>query len=150
MKTDLDRFVTAQAPVWSSVTAELAAGQKRSHWMWFIFPQLLGLGRSGMSVRYALAGLGEARDYLAHPLLGPRLGEASDLVLRHPDRTIQAIFGQVDALKFHSCMTLFAAAAPDRPVFQSTLDVFFDGKSDSLTLSLLAAQSGVPDSDGSR
>jgi uncharacterized protein (DUF1810 family) len=137
MSAGLERFVAAQAPVWPTVCAELAAGQKRSHWMWFIFPQRAGLGQSTMSVRYALADLAESRAYLAHPLLGPRLLQATQLVLDHADRPATAIFGGIDAVKFRSSMTLFEAAAPQEPIFKAALDGFFDGARDPRTLDLL-------------
>ena len=131
MSKGLGRFVTAQDQVWASVTAELAAGHKRSHWMWFVFPQLAGLGRSPMAARYALVSVGEARDYLGHPLLATRLREAVDLMLLHRDRDPKAILGHIDALKFRSSMTLFAAAAPDQPRFAEALSAFYSGLPDS-------------------
>ena len=137
MSAGLDRFVAAQAPVWDAVAAELAAGRKASHWMWFIFPQVAGLGRSEMARRYALAGLAEARAYLGHPLLGPRLGRATDLMLTHAGTPAEAILGGIDAVKFRSSMTLFAAAAPETPRFAAALRVFFDGVPDSVTLARL-------------
>jgi uncharacterized protein (DUF1810 family) len=123
----LERFVTAQDPVWPRVTAELAAGAKRSHWMWFVFPQIAGLGSSAMSQRYALDSLDDARAYLAHPVLGPRLLEATDLMLAHAGTPAEAILGGIDAVKFRSSMTLFQAAAPDEPRFARALDAFYDG-----------------------
>ncbi len=110
MSAGLDRFVEAQAPVWSDVVAELRAGRKRTHWMWFVFPQLAGLGRSAMAARYAIADLKEARLYAAHSVLGPRLREGADLVATHADRGLTAILGTPDDLKFVSSMTLFEAA----------------------------------------
>ena len=112
---DLARFVLAQAPVFERVCAELAAGRKDSHWMWFIFPQLKGLGSSPTAERYGIGSLAEARAYLAHPLLGKRLRTCTQLVNRVEGRTAQAIFGYPDYLKFRSCMTLFACAAQKRP-----------------------------------
>jgi uncharacterized protein (DUF1810 family) len=139
---DPERFVAAQDPVWPAVIAELSAGAKRTHWIWFVFPQIAGLGFSPTSVRYALASAAEARDYLAHPLLGPRLRQAAELVLGHAGRSAEAILGPVDALKFRSSMTLFAAAVPADPLFPRVLAAFFDGRPDPLTLARLAAQDG--------
>lgn len=133
----LQRFVAAQAPVWEQVRQELAEGRKRTHWIWFVFPQIAGLGRSPTAVRFALASLGEARDYLAHPLLGPRLAEATDLMLGNRGAAAEAVLGGIDAVKFRSSMTLFAAAAPDASRFRAALDAFFDGASDPLTLERL-------------
>ncbi len=129
---DLDRFVEAQAPVMAQVRLELAEGQKRTHWMWFVFPQLAGLGRSAMARRYAIGSLAEARAYLDHPLLGPRLIACAELV-RAAGRPIRDILGSPDDLKFRSSMTLFAAARPDVAVFRMALDAFFDGAADERT-----------------
>ena len=134
---NLSRFVTAQAPVWARVAAELAAGRKQSHWMWFVFPQIAGLGHSTMAQLYAIGSLDEARAYLAHPLLGPRLHQATELVLAINGKTAHEIFGSPDDLKFRSSMTLFAAAAPDEPLFQHALDKYFAGEGDPLTLQKL-------------
>ena len=134
---DLERFVAAQAPVYARVVAELAAGQKRSHWMWFIFPQIAGLGTSAMARRYAIGSLAEARAYLAHPLLGPRLRECTQLVLEAKARAIGEIFGYPDDLKFHSSMTLFAATAPAEAPFVQALDRYFGGAKDPATLARL-------------
>jgi uncharacterized protein (DUF1810 family) len=117
---DLQRFVAAQAAVYPEVLAELGAGEKRSHWMWFIFPQLAGLGRSATARRYALSSLAEARAYLAHPLLGARLRECTQLVNEVTGRSAAQIFGFPDELKFHSCMTLFAHAAGQRTLPSGT------------------------------
>ncbi|MDR7274658.1 DUF1810 domain-containing protein [Catenuloplanes atrovinosus] len=136
--TDLQRFVDAQHGVHERVLAELAAGEKRTHWMWFVFPQLAGLGRSDMARRYALASLPEARDYLAHPVLGPRLRECARTVLAVRDRSAEEIFGTVDATKLRSSMTLFALAAPDEPVFTEVLARYFGGEPDPLTAQRLA------------
>lgn len=138
MSDDLDRFVAAQDPVWPTVLAELAAGAKRSHWIWFVFPQIQGLGRSAMSARYALAGLDEARAYLAHPILGPRLRTATELLLRHAELPPEAILGPIDALKVRSSMTLFQAAAPTDPLFLRALAAFFGAQPDAQTLARLA------------
>ena len=134
---DLQRFIDAQAHVYDAVCAELRAGCKTSHWMWFVFPQLKGLGHSTMAQRYGIASLDEARAYLAHPLLGPRLRECTQLVLHTEGRTIHAIFGSPDDFKFRSCMTLFAFAAPDEDVFTQALDNYFGAEPDPRTLSLL-------------
>ncbi len=135
---DPDRFIAAQASVIASVRAELAQGRKRSHWMWFVFPQIEGLGASAMAQRYALHSLDEAKEYAAHPVLGARLRECTKLVLAVQGRTVHEIFGSPDDLKFHSCMTLFARAAPGEPVFREALDRCFAGREDALTLGRLA------------
>ncbi|WP_029032478.1 DUF1810 domain-containing protein [Salinarimonas rosea] len=137
---DLARFVAAQEPVWAEVRAELAAGAKRSHWMWFVFPQLAALGRSATARRYGLSGLGEARAYLAHPLLGPRLREAVRLLLPHEGADIHAILGSPDDLKLRSCLTLFREATDDEAdaaLFQRGLDAFYGGRADAATLEIL-------------
>ncbi|MCC6071801.1 DUF1810 domain-containing protein [Massilia sp. GCM10020059] len=134
---DLERFVRAQAPVYDAVSRELRSGRKRSHWMWFVFPQLAGLGRSEMAQRYALASLDEAAAYLTHPVLGDRLRQCATMVLATPDATVDEIFGHPDNMKFHSSMTLFAAIPGADPVFSQNLDKYFGGASDALTLSRL-------------
>nr|WP_314541424.1 DUF1810 domain-containing protein [uncultured Massilia sp.] len=134
---DLERFVTAQQGVYDTALAELQAGRKRSHWMWFIFPQIAGLGRSEMAQRYAIRSGDEAAAYLAHPVLGPRLRACAQAVARHGDLDIEDIFDAPDDLKFHSSMTLFADVAPDEAVFQACLDRFFDGEADPATLARL-------------
>ena len=134
---DLERFVNAQQRVYDDVLAELRAGRKRSHWMWFVFPQLAGLGRSEMAQRYALASLDEAAAYLAHPVLGDRLRECAALVLATSDATVDEIFGHPDNMKFHSSMTLFAAVPGADSVFSQNLDKYFGGARDALTLSRL-------------
>ena len=134
---DLDRFVQAQAPVYGAVLKELRAGHKRTHWMWFIFPQLAGLGRSEMARRYAIASGDEAAAYLAHPVLGPRLRECASIVAALEDVTAEQVFGHPDDLKFHSSMTLFADVAPDEAVFQACIDKYFDGEPDQETLARL-------------
>ena len=136
MPTNLDTFVTAQAPVIAAVRRELAAGRKRTHWMWFVFPQLAGLGHSAMALQYGLAGVAEARAYLAHPVLGPRLLDLTGLVLAVPDRTALEIFGSPDDLKFRSCMTLFALADPAAQPFQRAVNRFF-GTPDQRTLDMV-------------
>jgi uncharacterized protein (DUF1810 family) len=134
---DLERFVQAQAGVYEQVVAELRAGRKRSHWMWFVFPQLAGLGHSAMAQRYAITSLDEARAYLEHPVLGVRLRECSGHVLAVPGKTVHEIFGSPDDLKFHSSMTLFHRAAPDEAVFSECLRKYFAGQEDALTLAAL-------------
>ena len=136
MAHDLSRFVTAQADVYDTALAELRAGAKRSHWMWFIFPQFVGLGRSDMARRYAIASTGEARAYLAHPLLGPRLVEATAAVVAAKGNA-EAILGGIDAIKLRSSMTLFAAVADDPTPFRAALNRFYDGVPDPATLALL-------------
>ena len=133
----LARFVEAQAPVYEAVRAELGAGRKTSHWMWFVFPQLKGLGRSSTATFYGLAGRAEALEYLGHPLLGSRLRECTGLVLATAGRRAHDIFGSPDDLKLQSCMTLFDAVAPDEPAFRQVLDRFYDGRPDPATLALL-------------
>lgn len=128
--SDLERFVEAQNRVYGQVMQELQAGRKRSHWMWYVFPQLDGLGRSAMAERYALAGIDEARAYLAHPLLGPRLQACVTALLQHRDKSAREMLGSPDHLKLRSCLTLFAQAAPDNPVFQRALVQFYDGEPD--------------------
>lgn len=133
----LQRFVDAQQPVFDTVCAELRAGHKRSHWMWFIFPQIAGLGGSDMARRFAIASLAEAGAYLEHPLLGPRLRACSRLVALIEGRSITAIFGYPDGMKFRSSMTLFAQADTDNAVFLECLRKYFAGKPDPLTLARL-------------
>jgi len=134
---DLARFVQAQAPVYPQVLAELQAGLKRSHWIWFVFPQIAGLGHSAMAERYAISSLDEARAYLAHPVLGARLRECSQLVLNAQQRSIHQIFGSPDDLKFRSCMTLFDRADPAQPLFAQCLRKYFAGQGDPETLARL-------------
>lgn len=133
MDEDLQRFVDAQARVIDRVRAELKAGVKKSHWMWFIFPQLKGLGHSETARRYAIHSLDEARAYHAHPVLGPRLRECTRLVLAANKKSIGEIFGDPDDLKFRSSMTLFARATPE-PVFRQALDKYFSGEEDPETV----------------
>jgi uncharacterized protein (DUF1810 family) len=131
------RFVDAQRPVYSRVLEELRAGRKTSHWMWFVFPQVRGLGRSEMAEHYALLNKAEARAYLEHRLLGPRLKECVQTLLMHHDRSALEILGSPDDLKLRSCLTVFIAVAPDAPVFQQALDWFYSGQADGRTLALL-------------
>ncbi|HEY0238936.1 MAG TPA: DUF1810 domain-containing protein [Friedmanniella sp.] len=136
---DLGRFVQAQDAGGTYVAAlrELRAGRKTSHWMWFVFPQVAGLGHSSMAQAYAITSLEQAREYLAHPVLGPRLRESTAAVLTRTDRTAEQIFGGIDALKLRSSVTLFARAAPDEPAFVAVLDAFYDGEADDRTVQLL-------------
>ncbi len=135
---NLQRFVEAQAGVIERVYAELRAGQKRSHWMWFVFPQIRGLGSSEMAMRYAISGREEARAYLDHPVLGPRLKKCTGIVVDLEGRTIEAIFGYPDDLKFHSSMTLFGEVEePSERVFLTALKKYFGGKTDEATLARL-------------
>ncbi len=133
----LERFVEAQDPVYRSVSEELAAGEKTSHWMWFIFPQLKALGRSPIAQHFGIESRDEALAYWKHPVLGPRLKDCTKLVLAAGNKSIHAIFGSPDDLKFRSCMTLFAQVAPDEPVFSQALARFFGGAPDERTLALL-------------
>ena len=130
---DLERFVAAQEHAYPGVAAELRAGRKTGHWMWFVFPQIAGLGQSEMSRFYAIESLDEARAYLAHPVLGPRLRECAGLVLATRGQTAEAILGGIDAAKLRSSMTLFMRAAPGEPVFATVIDRFFDGIADPAT-----------------
>lgn len=141
MTSGLERYVEAQEPVYPRVRAELAAGRKRTHWMWFVFPQLRGLGESATSRHFAIDSLAEARAYLDHPSLGPRLLECTRLVDAIEGRTLAEIFGSPDDLKFRSCMTLFAAAGgPERPLFDAALRKYCGGAPDERTLALLASE----------
>ncbi len=134
---DPERFLAAQEPVMAQVRAELRAGAKRTHWMWFVFPQLAGLGRSATARHYALASLEAARQYAAHPVLGPRLVECTALVNAVVGRSAHEVFGSPDDLKFHSCMTLFARARPAEPAFAEALRRYFGGAEDAGTVRLL-------------
>lgn len=130
----LARFVEAQAGVHERALAELRAGRKTSHWIWFVFPQVEGLGSSPMAQRYAIGSLEEARAYLEHPQLGPRLKACTAAALEHQDKSAREIFGSPDDLKLRSSLTLFATAAPDEPLFRRALDRFFAGEPDPLTV----------------
>ena len=143
-RDDLDRFVSAQDPVYAQVVRELRTGRKTSHWMWYIFPQLSGLGRSDIARLYGIASLDEARAYLEHPILGARLRECTALVLDVEGRSLESIFGTVDALKFCSSMTLFSQAAPTSEVFQAALDKYCGGVQDRVTLDLIGAVNPAP------
>lgn len=137
MTADLEQFVSAQDPVWEEICAELQAGRKQTHWMWFVFPQVAVLARSATSRRYGLAGLPQARAYLAHPVLGRRLMHCCEWLGRLHERTAVEIFGVVDAMKLRSCLSLFIEAAPSEPLFRQCLDRYFDGVADPLTKAAL-------------
>ena len=136
---NVERFVLAQddREIFAQALAEMHAGRKTSHWMWFVFPQVEGLGRSAIARNCALAGLEEARDYLGHPVLGPRLRQCCEAVLAVEDASAEQVFGSVDAMKLRSSMTLFARAAPDEPLFGEVLEKFFGGRADAATDELL-------------
>jgi uncharacterized protein (DUF1810 family) len=136
---DLQRFTDAQNRVYDTVLAELRAGAKRSHWIWFVFPQLRGLGHSATAVRYSISSVDEARAYLAHPVLGPRLHECARLVAGIDGRSADDIFGWPDNLKVRSSMTLYARASDDNADFRAVLDKFYDGEDDPATVELLSA-----------
>jgi uncharacterized protein (DUF1810 family) len=131
----LQRFVDAQSQTYDQALAELRAGQKRTHWMWFVFPQIAGLGRSGMAQRFAISGLEEARAYLSHPVLGRRLVESARALTALDAYDPAVVMGPVDAMKLKSSMTLFALAQPDEPVFREVLDHYFGGELDEATTS---------------
>jgi uncharacterized protein (DUF1810 family) len=133
---NLARFVSAQAQTYEHALAELRDGRKRSHWMWFVFPQVAGLGHSSLAQHYGISSLAEARAYLAHPVLGPRLREVSSVVAALPAGP-EAIFGSIDAMKLRSSMTLFDRAAPEEPVFAQVLAKYYGGEPDQATLSRL-------------
>ncbi|MBA8793576.1 uncharacterized protein (DUF1810 family) [Friedmanniella endophytica] len=133
----LDRFVEAQRTSYDQALSELRRGRKTSHWMWFVFPQLAGLGSSPMAQRYAISGPDEARAYLEHPVLGERLVTCTEAVLGHRDRTAEEILGGIDALKLRSSVTLFGRVAPERTVFAEVLEEFYAGAQDEATLRLL-------------
>lgn len=134
---NLQRFVVAQEPVMSSVLKELRAGRKRTHWMWFIFPQIQGLGSSPTAVRFALSGAEEASAYLAHPVLGGRLNQCCDAVLALPDSSPEAVFGTIDAMKLRSSMSLFAAVSGSG-AFKDILNKYYEGRNDPATLQILS------------
>ncbi|MBX3234989.1 MAG: DUF1810 domain-containing protein [Nitrospiraceae bacterium] len=138
---NLHRFLTAQAPTYDTVLAELRAGKKTSHWIWFIFPQIAGLGHSATAQQFAITSLDEAKSFLQHPILGPRLRACTQLVLDVKGRSADEIFPYPDNLKFRSCMTLFTTAATDDGLFKAALDKYFDGQPDPKTLDILAQQS---------
>ncbi|MGH1355871.1 MAG: DUF1810 domain-containing protein [Thalassovita sp.] len=133
----LDRFIVAQARNFADAEREITAGQKVTHWMWYVFPQLRGLGRSNFAQLYGIEGLAEAESYLAHPVLGPRLVRMCELMLTHQGTPPEKILGKIDALKLRSCATLFAATADARPIFEDVLEAFFDGWPCAKTVKLL-------------
>ncbi len=135
----LERFVTAQDPVFAAVLDELRAGRKRTHWMWFVFPQIAGLGLSETARYFAIASAAEARAYLAHPVLGPRLATCTALVMRVPGRSARDIFGSPDDMKFRSSMTLFAQVSDAESAFAAALGKYYAGEPDGLTLKRLAS-----------
>lgn len=134
---NLDRFVSAQERIYATALDELRTGRKRSHWMWFVFPQLRGLGISPTATFYSVGSIEEARAYIAHPTLGPRLAESFEATLQHADRGLHGIFGSPDDMKFRSSATLFAEASPDRGVFARALETFCSGERDPKTIELL-------------
>lgn len=136
---NLTRFVIAQDAVYDTVLSELKAGRKRSHWMWFIFPQIAGLGQSPMAITYSISSKAEAGAYLLHPTLGGRLRECTRLVLKIEGQTSSEIFGDIDAIKLRSCMTLFATVS-DEPIFRDVLRKVYGGKSDQKTLDILHSE----------
>jgi uncharacterized protein (DUF1810 family) len=136
----LERFLHAQEGSYAAALAELRRGRKQSHWMWFVFPQIAGLGLSDMSVRYAIASLAEADAYLRHPILGPRLLACADAVLAVTKRSALEIVGPADVLKLRSCATLFARVSPEGSVFHQILDRYFDGEPDPKTIAILQLQ----------
>jgi uncharacterized protein (DUF1810 family) len=136
----LERFIEAQAPIYAQALGELRAGQKQSHWMWFIFPQVAGLGQSPTSRAYAIQSLDEARAYLAHPVLGSRLRECCQVLMNLRAKSANDIFGSIDAMKLRSCLTLFAEAAPEEVLFYNLLEKYFDGDTDEATLEVLSNQ----------
>ena len=133
MGYDLDRFVAAQEGIYDGVLDELRRGRKSGHWIWFVFPQVAGLGHSAMSQHYAISSLDEARAYLSDPVLGARLRDCAGIVAATTGRSAQAIFGEIDAMKLRSSMTLFHRAAPDEPVFAEVLDRYYGGQPDEAT-----------------
>lgn len=141
-QTALLRYVEAQAKTYAVALQELQAGRKRSHWMWFTFPQLRGLGKSDMAYRYGVAGLEEAKAYLRHPVLGARLRECCAALLAHKDRRIEDILGELDAMKLRSSMTLFALASDDGALFRAVLRAFFDGRADRRTIDMIENNKG--------
>ena len=138
LESGLSRFTDAQAPIYGQVRAELVAGRKTSHWMWFVFPQLRALGRSTTSQHYGLEGVAEARAYWQHPLLGQRLAQCCGVLLAAQGRTALEVFGSVDAMKLRSCMTLFDVVAPEAKIFRAMLEKYFHGEPDPATCALLA------------
>lgn len=145
---DFERFLLAQDGTYADATHELAAGRKESHWMWFIFPQVAGLGNSSTTIYYAINSLADAKSYAAHPILGARLRECTSLLLAATGSTAVEIMGRIDAMKLHSSMTLFHAAVPEELEFGEVLDRFYAGVQDAATLRILADWGPDPDSVG--
>jgi uncharacterized protein (DUF1810 family) len=145
MPFDLERFVAAQEGVYDGALRELRAGRKTGHWIWFVFPQMVGLGRSGPSRFYGIGSIGEARAYLGHPVLGPRLRECVAAVLATSGDDPEEIFGEIDARKVRSSMTLFHRAAPDEPLFREALERFYGGAADEKTDALLRGEGPLTD-----
>ena len=137
MADDLERFVRAQDGSYPGIVAELRSGRKSGHWIWYVFPQIAGLGRSDVSRHYAITSLADAQAYLAHPVLGTRLRDCAGIVATTAGKTADQIFGSLDAMKVRSSMTLFHRADPDEPVFRQVLDRFFDGEPDAATDALI-------------
>ena len=133
----LDRFLEAQESMYETALKEIKNGKKKTHWMWYIFPQLRGLGKSNMAYAYGINGIEEARKYLAHPLLSSRLIEITESLLPHKNKDVYDIVGDIDDIKLHSCMTLFASISEQGSVFHQVLDCFYDGKLDLCTLKLI-------------
>ena len=148
MRDDLSRFVEAQQGRYDQALDELRSGRKRTHWIWFVFPQVAGLGRSATSQHFAISSLDEARAYLEHPVLGARLRECADAMLAHADRSAVDVLGGIDAVKLRSSMTLFHRADPDDPVFTEVLATFFDGEPDPATDAQLPGSAGQATSAG--
>jgi uncharacterized protein (DUF1810 family) len=145
---NLRRFVEAQRDDYDRALAEIRSGWKRTHWMWYVFPQFEGLGQSDISRRYAIRSVAEARAYLAHPILGPRLRECAEAVLAIRDRSVSATFGFPDELKLQSCATLFASVSPPGSIFERVLEQCFQGRRDETTLRLIGEAGGVAGDDG--
>ena len=135
----LDRFIDAQSSNYQTALGELQRGRKHSHWIWYVLPQLRGLGHSPMSHQYGIAGLAEARAYLEHPVLGPRLRECVSAICAHPGSSAAEILGEIDAMKFRSCLTLFSAVDEETQLFKNALNQFFAGQPDMQTIRLLSA-----------
>ena len=140
---DLNRFLEAQAENYGEALAELQAGRKQTHWSWYIFPQIRGLGSSPTSVRYAISSLAEAVAYLNHSVLGPRLRECVAVMNSHRGLSANDVLGDIDAQKFHSCLTLFTQAAPSEPIFKKSLSKYFGGDLDAATMTSLTRQKGI-------
>jgi len=136
---NLSRFIEAQKGAYSAALDELRRGRKKGHWIWYIFPQIAGLGFSGMSRRYSIASLDEAKAYTEHPVLGQRLIECVEIVMAVEGKSAEQIFGHLDALKFRSCLTLFAAADNDNEIYQRALEKYFTGVADPLTVQALGS-----------